>query len=253
MKNENALSGAAIAENSVGWLSIFRTVACIGDSLSSGELVSRDADCKNQYNDFYEYSWGQFLARKYGINVHNFSRGGMTAREYMTTFADGKRFFSPRLAAQAYYIALGVNDLLCQNHEIGSADDMYAVNPDTFAGYFAAIIKKYKELQPRAKFFLITMPREYRDDERKIGLKKAHRKLMYEFAERFDNVYVIDLYELAPPYDESFELRHVMNGHLTPSGYLLTAEYIGRLTDRIIDERIEDFRDVGFIGTSLRE
>lgn len=87
---------------------------------------------------------------------------------------------------------------------------MYAVNPDTFAGYFAAIIKKYKELQPRAKFFLITMPREYRDDERKIGLKKAHRKLMYEFAERFDNVYVIDLYELAPPYDESFELRHVM-------------------------------------------
>ena len=192
MKNENALFGAAIAENSVGWLSIFRTVACIGDSLSSGELVSRDADGKNQYNDFYEYSWGQFLARKYGINVHNFSRGGMTAREYMTTFADGKRFFSPRLAAQAYYIALGVNDLLCQNHEIGSADDMYAVNPDTFAGYFAAIIKKYKELQPRAKFFLITMPREYRDDERKIGLKKAHRKLMYEFAERFDNVYVID-------------------------------------------------------------
>jgi hypothetical protein len=253
MKKANDLFSPAEAEKSAGWLSVFRTVACIGDSLSSGELVSKDADGKNQYNDFYEYSWGQFLARKYGISVYNFSRGGMTAREYMTTFADSKRFFSPQLAAQAYYIALGVNDLICQNHEIGTADDVDAANPDTFAGYFAAIIKKYKELQPRAKFFLITMPGEYRDDDRKIGLKKAHRKLMYEFAERLDNVYVIDLYELVPPYDESFERRHVMNGHLTPSGYLLTAEYIGRLTDRIIDERIEEFRDVGFIGTSLQE
>ena len=95
MKNENALSGAAIAENLVGWLSIFRTVVCIGDSLSSGELVSRDADGKNQYNDFYEYSWGQFLARKYGINVHNFSRGGMTAREYMTHLRTENASFRP--------------------------------------------------------------------------------------------------------------------------------------------------------------
>ena len=45
----------------------------------------------------------------------------------------------------------------------------------------------------------------------------------------------------------------MMNGHLTPSGYLLTAEFISRLADAIIDENMADFREVGFIGTSLVE
>ena len=71
------------AENEAGWLGIFRTIACVGDSLSSGELVSVDKNGAYEYNDYFEYSWGQYIARKYGNTVYNFSRGGMTAKEYL--------------------------------------------------------------------------------------------------------------------------------------------------------------------------
>ena len=58
-----------------------RTVACIGDSLSSGEFEAA-AEKGSSYPDMYEYSWGQFMARMCGCKVYNMSRGGMTAKEY---------------------------------------------------------------------------------------------------------------------------------------------------------------------------
>ena len=62
-----------------GFSAIFRTIACIGDSLSSGEFESRNPDGSRGYHDMFEYSWGQFIARQIGAKVYNFSRGGMTA------------------------------------------------------------------------------------------------------------------------------------------------------------------------------
>lgn len=63
-----------------GFTRIFRTIGCIGDSLSSGEHESRDAEGKAGYHDFYDYSWGQYIARNAGIKVYNFSKGGMSAK-----------------------------------------------------------------------------------------------------------------------------------------------------------------------------
>lgn len=62
-----------------GYTAIFRTVACIGDSLSSGEFEAA-AEKGSSYHDMYEYSWGQFMARMCGSRVFNMSRGGMTAK-----------------------------------------------------------------------------------------------------------------------------------------------------------------------------
>ena len=61
-----------------GFCGIFRTIACIGDSLSSGEFESLDEDGKG-WHDYFEYSWVQYMAHNIGATVHNFSRGGMTA------------------------------------------------------------------------------------------------------------------------------------------------------------------------------
>ena len=66
-----------------GFCSIFRTFACVGDSLSSGEFqIPRNdgSEKKWSYYDMFEYSWGQFMARTLGSKVYNFSKGGMTAR-----------------------------------------------------------------------------------------------------------------------------------------------------------------------------
>ena len=85
-----------------GFTAIFRTICCVGDSLSSGEFESLNADGSHGYHDMYEYSWGQYLARMCGSRVYNFSRGGMSAKWYCETFADENDFWNPKYASQAY-------------------------------------------------------------------------------------------------------------------------------------------------------
>ena len=63
-----------------GFTGIFRTIACVGDSLASGEFESTQPDGSKGYHDLYEYSWGQYMARAAGCTAYNFSRGGMTAK-----------------------------------------------------------------------------------------------------------------------------------------------------------------------------
>lgn len=231
---------------------VFRTIAFVGDSLSSGEFESRGADGSKGYHDYFEYSWGQFIARKNGQTGYNFSRGGMTAEEYMKSFADANRFFAPEKAAQAYVIALGVNDVINRDMEVGSIYDIdmgnYKNNRETFAGYYAAIIQRYKQIQPRAKFFLVTMPRGRRKDDR----VRAHRELLFALSEFFENTYVIDLYEYGPVYDDAFNRRMGFYGHMNPMGYVFTANMIDAYIDYIIRKNPEDFCMVPYIGTDLK-
>ena len=53
--------------------SVFRTVGFIGDSLSSGEFETVNREGKRGYHDLYEYSWGQYIARKNSLIGYNFS------------------------------------------------------------------------------------------------------------------------------------------------------------------------------------
>ena len=148
-----------------GFTRIFRTIGCIGDSLSSGEFESMDKAGNRGYYDMFEYSWGQVLGRACGSKVYNFSRGGMTAKEYIESFGEENDFFNPEKACHAYIIALAVNDcsqILLGNMEIGEITDIDKESPEnnkkTFMGYYGAIISRYKAIQPRAKFFLMTTP-----------------------------------------------------------------------------------------------
>jgi len=234
-----------------GFTGIFRRIACVGDSLSSGEFESRDLDGKPGYHDFYEYSWGQYIARSTGSTVYNFSKGGMTAKVYMEEFGDYLGFFGRDKLCQAYIIALGVNDLFGLKMEVGKVSDVnkedYTKNEKTFAGYYAQIIQKIKLLQPKAKFFLVTMPRENNDDDAK---RKEARDLLEGFTKLFDNTYLIDLYTHAPVYDKQFKDKYFL-GHMTPTGYVVTARMIESYIDYIIRKNPSDFAEVGFIDTDL--
>lgn len=233
---------------------IFRTVAIIGDSLSSGEFESRDAEGNPDWHDYFEHSWGQYMARKNGQVVYNFSRGGMSALEYVKGFADQQRFWRPELAAQAYIIALGVNDVINGGMEIGSAkDDVDPAdrrnNARNFMGYYAEIIQRYKELQPRARFFLVTLPRH---GDAKDALREELANALIELAEVFEDVYVIDLFKHAPVYDEEFREKFFMYNHMNASGYILTANMIDAYIDFIIRRNLKDFEDVPFTGTCYK-
>ncbi len=235
-----------------GFTAIFRKIAVVGDSLSSGEFESLNEKGERGYHDYFEYSWGQNLARMCGSVCYNFSRGGMTAKEYCERFADSMRFWDAQYASQCYIIALGVNDILNQNQELGSLADInedYTKNAKTFVGYYAQIIQRYKKIQPRAKFFLVTMPKSSQE-ERNEKIIKA-REAIFSLAEYFENTYVLDLFAYAPDYDDAFREKFYMGGHLNPMGYVLTAHMIASYIDFIIRHNFADFRDVGYIGTDL--
>ncbi|MBE6688605.1 MAG: SGNH/GDSL hydrolase family protein [Ruminococcaceae bacterium] len=239
-----------------GYCGIFRTIACVGDSLSSGEFESTREDGTKAYHDIYDYSWGQYIARMAGCKVYNFSKGGMSAKAYCESFAGSQGFWDSDKAAQAYIIALGVNDLYGQNQEIGSMSDVcfedYNKNGATYAGYYAKIIQRYKEIQPDAKFFLMTFPYDTRKDEEWRPKGDAQRKLMYEMAKCFSNTYVLDIREYAPVYDEEFRKNFYLGGHMTPTGYIFTAKMVVSYIDYIIRHNMQDFKQVGFIGTPYK-
>ncbi len=248
-KNEKPLDSIPV---NGGFCGILRKIGCIGDSLSSGEFEAINENGDKTYHDLFDYSWGQFFARMCGVTVYNFSRGGMTAREYCESFAEENDFWNPEKKCTAYIIALGVNDLLNVNMPVGSVDDVnhedFNNNQPTFAGYYARIIQRYKQIQPDAKFFLMTFPNENSDDER----RNAHTHLMYKFADVFSNCYVLDIAKYGPTYDEEFKNKFFMGGHMNPCGYAFTAQMIASYIDYIIRHNIKEFEQVGFIGTDLK-
>ncbi len=238
-----------------GFTGIFRTMAFIGDSLSSGEFESTSPDGGKGYHDLFEYSWGQYIARAAGLKAYNFSRGGMTAKEYLESWGEANGVWDPDKAAQAYVLALGVNDLFGLRQELGTAADVDPENPEnnkpTFAGMYAKIIQKYKAIQPKARFFLMTMPRESAKYAENPGdmLKLEHAKVLYDLADLFEFTYVIDLWKYGPTYDAEFRYNFFLGGHMNPAGYLLTAQMTMSYIDWIIRNKPEDFAQVGFIGT----
>lgn len=255
IKNEGEKPLDNIVSNG-GFCSILRKIACIGDSLSSGEFESLE-NGEKRYHDMFDYSWGQFLARDAGCTVYNFSRGGMTAKEY-DTFARERNFFSDEYKCNAYIIALGVNDvtrILNGDLEMGDIGDIdvkdYAGNKPTFAGFYAKIISKYQLIQPKAKFFLMTVPRNELDDERQ-RLYDRHAELLHEIAGLFENCYVINLRKYAPVYDEEFRRNFNLGGHMNAAGYRLTALMVESYIDYIIRNNMEDFKQIGFVGTAYK-
>ena len=232
-----------------GYTAIFRTIGCIGDSLSSGEHVSM-MNGKAGYHDYYEYSWGQYIARATGATVYNFSAGGMSAESFQYN-KQRVGFLDPDKKCQAYTIALGVNDAIAKV-PTGSISDIHPENPelnnpDTFAGRLGKIISEVREIEPKARIFLLTSPRYKCADDRQTYFDEQ-QALSYEIAKLFDFIYVIDLRKYTPDRDHLFWTNGWMNGHLTAMGYLIVAKWVMSYIDYIIRKNPADFAQVGFIG-----
>ncbi len=237
-----------------GYATIFRRIVCVGDSLSAGEHESTKENGGKGFHDFEEHAWGQYLARMCGSKVYTFARGGMTAKEYNEGYADLRGWFNRQYAAEAYIFALAVNELLVRKWELGSIEDVcpadWKQNKDTYAGHYAAILQRYQELQPDAKFFLMTLPYETPETTPwKCEIADRQAELLYALADLFPNCYVLDLRKYAPVYDQDFRDTFFLGGHMSAVGYVYTARMVTAYIDYIVRHHFEDFRQVGFIGT----
>ena len=137
----------------------------IGDSYASGEVYT-DADNENGYiaDDYYNLSWGQVLARKYGSTCTNFSKGGLSTKTWLTD-EKGLSLLNSESPKQLYFCALGINDQLKHGaNYIGSITDIHnnpEENPDTFYGNYGRIIEAIKTKSPNAKIIFITYAYNY--------------------------------------------------------------------------------------------
>lgn len=259
-KDQNPLSQI---RHDGGMMNIFRRIGCIGDSLSSGEF-EYDNNGEKGYWDCYEYSWGKQIERITGIEMTNFSRGGLTAfqlykdaDEKTSPVEEINHLFDKRNIKQGYIIALGVNDMkgkdVLKNVYGGQVGDPgtdidlkdYHNNAPSFVGWYAKVIQRLQELEPEAKFFLVTMP----DDD---GNEGPFAKVINNIAGKLKNCYVIDLHKYAPSYDKEFHDRYFCGGHMNAMGYLISAYYIMTYIDWIIRNHMDDFKLVQFIGTGCR-
>ena len=233
-----------------GQCAIFRKMGFIGDSLSSGEVYKYDG---TQYikKDFYEHSWGQYLARACGSQGFNFSKGGLRVDTWLADYFTGGPKASDFVTnkCEMYTIALAVNDAIAINNgvlQLGTESDIdfsdMNSNANTFYGCYAKIIQYIKSVVPNARIFVITNP----NGGETLGLNGAIRYM----SEHFTNVYLLDMYKYADGlYTTSYltENNLSVQGHLTPSGYIRSYRHIASYIDYIIRSNMEDFMDVCYI------
>ena len=232
-----------------GMTALLRNVCCIGDSLASGEFESLDENEKRGYHDMFDYSWGQFLARIAGLEVKNFSRGGMTAKEYMQSFADKKGFWADDVQGNAYIIALGVNDVVNRGQPVGTLEDTEREEEtDTFAWYFGALVRRLRKINPKCRLFFVTMPKSGSSHDE---LRARHADFLHSFAEKLGFAYVIDFFNDVPVYDGEFRRRFFMGSHMNAAGYLFTARVMASYIDYIIRNNWDDFVQIPFVRTGF--
>lgn len=253
MKNENPLDNIV---KDGGFTAIFRTIGIVGDSLSSGEHEFVDGDV-HEYCDYYEYSWGQFIARKCGLTAYNFSVGGMTAKEF-DSFANYCKCYTREKACQAYIIALGRNDMKSWDkyeNGFGAMADVDLQNPDnnkdSFVGHYVKIIQKIRKLQPESRVFLVTMPKSTTDAGERDEKCDRHAEFLRSLPKTFEHLYIIDLRKHAPVHDAKFVSDYYCAGHLNAMGYRVTADQIATYIDYIIRANPKDFNKVAFIGRKI--
>lgn len=228
-----------------GFLSIFRRVGCIGDSLASGEAVCTNADGTPGYRDLFEFSWGQYLARMTGNTYYNWSKGGLRCDTFLTSPMAGECFGGSR-KCDAYIIGLGQNEMHA-NYPIGVPDDAHirdgVQQPETYYGNYGKILAGIRQVQPKAKAFILTNPLQAVED---AGYNAAVRTI----SEQFGNVYLLDLHRYGSHiYSSSFLEKQKRDGHYNAIGYYICACVIATYIDWIVKKYPEEFREVEFIGT----
>ena len=267
----------ATIKRDCGYGSIIRKYGIIGDSLSSGEMQCFDdtsiSETDYKFLDMYQYSWGQQFARLVGASAYNFSNGGQTTHGWLKStglvhdesyiggvggggWATAKQ---SQYLQEGYIIALGVNDraqINSGNYELGSVSqittydgtdndiDDIATYPKSFCRYYAGIIQRIKSVQPKAKIFCATPIGENYEN-----LSSAIRDIVTKYGLSND-VYLIDLAAYIP---DGYKVDgYMLNGHLSPMGYMYMAFIMNTYIDWIIRNNGVKFRDTALIGTGYK-
>ena len=240
---------------------LFSTVGVIGDSYSAVRTYYIDSDNEVlSAGDIEENSWGKAMERNSNRDYKIFAKGGLECTDWLTDTDKGYPVASQTSnLCQAYIIGLGINDSARHNTTyIGTTADINTTNEDlnenSFIGNYAKIIQKMKKLQKGVKIFVMTMG-NYTSSANE-DTYEDYNDAIRDIAEFFDDVYLIDLYNLYhSQYAETngFFQKQTINGHFTPLAYQKVAKMISNEISKIMYNNSEDFDLSTFIGTEYAD
>ena len=213
-------------EENLADISMFSSIGVIGDSYASGELAF-----DGNYVDHYEISWGQILGRKNGINVTNFSKGGLTTQTWLTN-EHGLSLLNSSPKCDLYILALGINDYSRGKETyLGTTSDI-STQGDTFYGNYSKIINAIKSKAPDSKIIISTIA--YKSD-----LTDKYNDAIRKLATHF-NIPVIDQ-QTEPFFSSDYYLNHMQGGHPTGPVYSGMAKAMQNLIEQSMSDNLSYF------------
>lgn len=213
------------------YMLMFDKLGICGDSLASGELVSSDLPAK----DCYKRSWLSNIAKTTRAEVVHYSAGGSTCKSWFTTFS--QKLAEEEIKPNAYYIALGSNDINESDYVIGTAND--SIDSTTFAGKYKKIIEFVHTHAPNSTIFIMSL---YRNTQRYTEMNNMLSKI----AELYDYCYFINFAGKSDIVCTNNNDNYTSNSHFTTIGYSEVARNIKRITNSVIKNNMMDFKFFGY-------
>lgn len=213
--------------------SLFENVGVLGDSYACGSLTLYSPSGA----EHLAISWPRIVARKNGINVTHFARGGMTTRMWLTN-ERGLPLLQSESAKDLYLCVFGINDnALLGLSYLGVESDIGTDN-DTFYGNYGKIIDAIQTKAPDAKIVLSTMapaaPGAY---------VSQFNAAIVKIAEHFGIPCMIqgeDPFFISSQYVNNIRYNHPMAG-----GYVHMANAFDRMLCKVMDNNVEYFATYG--------
>ena len=231
-----------------GFAALFTDWGFIGDSLSSATFNTRDGGITD-----YDYSWPQYICRLCGTSGYNFTIPGATSKTWLENTTQRGWTGCQANPKKSYIIALGCNDADSSAYyslPVGDIntdvdfEDYRNNSVSTFAGNYAKIIQSLKTISPQAKVFCVTLPQGDR------ALANSYNAIIRELTQRFNNVFLIDLWTYAKPVNGVWAQRYREGYHLNTQGNIYTAYEIMTYIDWLVRSNPSSFKDIELIGTN---
>ena len=226
--------GGSMSLSDYASVAMFEKVGVIGDSYSSGNIWESNTESRGT---FYNLSWCQLMARRNGITVTNYSKGGLSTRTWLTDNMGLSKLNSSE-KENLYILALGINDYYGLGMDyLGSISDIHdgdpSANADTFYGNYGRIVEAIKTKAPKAKIIMASIPSNESD------LQKAFNEAILNIA----NHYSVPHIKLYNDYFIKSAYYHIIGGHPNAVGYSGMCKSYERLIEECMTLNFDYFND----------
>lgn len=219
-----------ISASSVDYMTMFKKIGIIGDSLSSGEIAYTDGS-GNHYVDRYDSSWLSLICRPIGAECAHYSQGGMTTKTWLENVGSKKTMFENDTACNAYFVALGTNDA-SESYPMGNAGD--SKSTASYAGYLKNIIELVHEKAPNSVIFVMSL---YGNSEKGLQYSNTAKSI----SDLYSYCFYVDFRGNTDIYTGTGGVWSNL-GHFTSIGYVKVAQTIKKLVNNIVDSNKDWFK-----------